>query len=175
MIVIVEGIDRVGKTTLCEKLRERGFIILKDGIDILKDRGFTKREVAIASAAKVDSTFIFAKQLSDSGVNVVLDRCHLTEIVYGWINRGVYEPDVIRDAEKRFAHDTEDDALLVLVEATNIDEACERAGEDLVHHAQMFDVVFSMSPITKFRTNFNNLDEAVNRILKYQKETANDQ
>ena len=53
MIVIVEGIDRVGKTTLCEKLQEKGFVILKDGIDFLKDYKATKSE----ASQSVESVF----------------------------------------------------------------------------------------------------------------------
>ena len=34
MIVIVEGIDRVGKTTLCEKLKKYGFIDFKDNRNV---------------------------------------------------------------------------------------------------------------------------------------------
>ena len=82
MIVIVEGIDRVGKTTLCEKLKERGFILLKDGgLELFTE---DKKEVqANASLAKIDSTLRFIEQMDKQGFNVVVDRLHLTEIVYG--------------------------------------------------------------------------------------------
>ena len=174
MIVIVEGIDRVGKTTLCEKLKDHGFIILKDGIDILRERDLAKEDIAIGSAAKVDTTFIFAKQLSDQGIDVVIDRCHLTELVYGLVGRGICRADIISVSEAKFACEAHNDSVLVLVEPTNVDEACKRAEEDLRQHDILFGDFFSLSPMRKFRTNFNYLDNAVELIMDFKEEWSND-
>lgn len=166
MIVIVEGIDRVGKTTLCEKLQERGFVILKDGIDFLKDYKATKSEASLASASKIDTTFRFILQLHHQGVNVVVDRCHLTEIVYGVCTRKNCDSDLVREFEEGFAAVAGADALLVLVEPTNVDEACERAQEDLRAHDRAFKKVYSNSAMFKMRTSFNELDSTVDFIMK---------
>jgi thymidylate kinase len=83
MIVIVEGIDRVGKTTLCDKLKDKGFIIFKDIWFLHK---FIK-DKATFSVGKLDATLSFLQVLYEQDLNVVCDRLHLTEYVYGTLER----------------------------------------------------------------------------------------
>ena len=167
MIVIVEGIDRVGKTTLCEKLREeRGYVILKDSLEYFSEKCFHTADISLASAAKIETTFAFLKQLHDSGVNVVVDRCHLTEKVYGTINRGFCGSSWIDDFEDKLISELRNKALLILVEPTNIDEACQRAGEDLEPHAKSFAKLFEKSRMHKYKTTFFKLDDAVNYVAE---------
>lgn len=164
MIVIVEGIDRVGKTTLCEKLKERGYLMLKDGLDCFKHAD--KNEVALASAAKIDTTFNFLKEMHDQGVNVVVDRCHLTEMVYGLVGRGACETELIRLFEECLVRELKSKALLILVEPTNVQEACERAMEDLTAHHEAFTKLFEVSRMHKYKTTFFKLDDAVNYVAE---------
>lgn len=163
MIVIVEGIDRVGKTTLCEKLNKKGFVTLKDDIALLSGM---KREIkSNCSVAKLDTTFLFLEQLHNQGVNVVVDRLHLTEMVYGKCDRQGYTCDhIIKDLEAEFFEKMGLNAVLVLVEATNIDEANERAEKDLTRHANLFKAYYQLSPMIKMRTTFPELDRTVKSI-----------
>ena len=167
MIVIVEGIDRVGKTTLCEKLQERGFVLLKDGgLEMFSE---DKREVqANASIAKIDSTFRFIEQMDKQGTNVVVDRLHLTEIVYAKCEKGrvVYDEDVLA-LEQEFFNNVGSRALLVLVEPTNAEEAFERSGTNQKKHIELFKSYYRTSPLMKLRTNFNELDDVVNKIFNW--------
>lgn len=164
MIVIVEGIDRVGKTTLCEKLQSKGFVILKDSIE-----GFAKEKkeiMAKASLAKIDTTFAFLHLLNDQGVNVVVDRLHLTELVYGKCDRNGYVcDDDVRDLEREFFELMGNNALLVLVDTDFVTGASERAERDLSKHHSLFKSYYQLSPMMKMRTNFNELDEAVSKIM----------
>lgn len=165
MIVIVEGIDRVGKTTLCKKLQEKGFVILKDrGLGLFEN---DKQEVkASCSLAKIDSTLGFIEQLHNQGVNVVVDRLHLTELVYGKATRGrlVYDEDV-EELEREFFEKVGSNAVLVLVTPTIEKEAFERSGEDQSKHVSLFKSYFKTSPMRKIRTNFDTLDKTVKRII----------
>ena len=81
MLVILEGMERTGKSTLAKALEERGFINFKDhnrfrefGVDAVKHR--------------LDSTLSFLIALNEAGQDVVLDRFHLSEIVYSISYRG---------------------------------------------------------------------------------------
>lgn len=75
MIVILEGMERTGKSTLADEFEKRGFVKFKDhnrfleyGVENVKHR--------------LDSTFSFIQALDRAGTNVVLDRFHISEIVY---------------------------------------------------------------------------------------------
>lgn len=82
MIVILEGMERTGKSTLADEFEKRGFVKFKDhnrfreyGVDTVKHR--------------LDSTFSFLQALDQAGTNVVLDRFHISEIVYSRFYRKV--------------------------------------------------------------------------------------
>ncbi len=64
MIVLIEGIDRVGKTTLANKLESQGFIYLKD--EFLLDGEFIK-EFADYSVGKCDTLLALALKLNANG------------------------------------------------------------------------------------------------------------
>lgn len=166
MIVIVEGIDRVGKTTLCEKLQERGFIALKDSLEIFEH--MTHESKARYSLGKIDTTFRFLEQMEQQGLDVVIDRLHLTEVVYGKCDRsGHTREHEIEVLEAEFFDKMGAKALLVLVEPTNQEEANERAEKNLSKHADVFKSLFRTSKLLKMRTDFNSLDSAVERILNW--------
>lgn len=82
MIVILEGMERTGKSTLADEFEKRGFVKFKDhnrfreyGVDSVKHR--------------LDSTFSFLQALDHAGTNVVLDRFHISEIVYSRFYRKI--------------------------------------------------------------------------------------
>lgn len=81
MIVILEGMERTGKSTLAKALEERGFINFKD------HNRFREFDVD-AVKHRLDSTLSFLIALNEAGQDVVLDRFHLSEIVYSISYRG---------------------------------------------------------------------------------------
>lgn len=100
MIIIVEGVDRVGKTTLSEIIEER----YRDYIDIIRFRDDTRyvhnhlnREV---NTEKINTL----QNLLEVGVieNIILDRYHMTEFVYGVVERAYKNVDMY-DIDKRLA------------------------------------------------------------------------
>lgn len=76
LIVVVEGLERTGKTTLCKEFEKRGFVYFKDF-----NRINYHNTVGIES--RLDTTLTFLQNLSENGVNVVVDRLHLSEYAYG--------------------------------------------------------------------------------------------
>ena len=80
LIVVVEGLERTGKTTLCKEFEERGFVYFKDFNRINK-------HICCGMESRLDTTLTFLQNLSENGVNVVVDRLHLSEYAYGKIFR----------------------------------------------------------------------------------------
>ena len=87
LIVVVEGLERTGKTTLCKEFEERGFVYFKDFNRINK-------HLCAGMESRLDTTLTFLQNLSENGVNVVVDRLHLSEYAYGKIFRKGYSANV---------------------------------------------------------------------------------
>ena len=75
LIVIVEGLERTGKTTLCKEFEKRGFVYFKD-FNRINYHDVTSLE------GRLDTILTFLQNLSENGVNVVVDRLHLSEYSY---------------------------------------------------------------------------------------------
>ena len=80
MIVILEGLERTGKTTLAKVFEERGFVNFKDHNHL---RDFSVENIA----ERLDSTLSTLIALDKKGINIVLDRFHISEYVYSTIKR----------------------------------------------------------------------------------------
>ena len=87
LIVVVEGLERTGKTTLCKEFEKRGFVYFKDFNRINK-------HICCGMESRLDTTLTFLQNLSENGVNVVVDRLHLSEYAYGKIFRKGYSANV---------------------------------------------------------------------------------
>ena len=81
MIVILEGLERTGKTTLAKIFEEKGFINFKDHNHL---RNFSVESIA----ERLDSTLSTLVALDKKGINIVLDRFHISEYIYSTLNRG---------------------------------------------------------------------------------------
>lgn len=81
MIVILEGLERTGKTTLAKIFEERGFVNFKDRNHL---RDFSVESIA----ERLDSTLSTLIALDKKGINIVLDRFHISEYIYSTLNRG---------------------------------------------------------------------------------------
>lgn len=82
LIVVVEGLERTGKTTLCKEFEKRGFVYFKD-FNRINYHDVTALE------GRLDTTLTFLQNLSENGVNVVVDRLHLSEYSYGNVFRKI--------------------------------------------------------------------------------------
>ena len=81
MIVILEGLERTGKTTLAKIFEEKGFVNFKDHNHL---RNFSVGNIA----ERLDSTLSTLVALDKKGINIVLDRFHISEFVYSTLSRG---------------------------------------------------------------------------------------
>ena len=87
MIVILEGLERTGKSTIAEILENNfGFIRFKDHNHM--------RLMDLSSIAnRLDSTLSMLVSLDKAGKNIVLDRFHISELIYGTNDRGYRDYD----------------------------------------------------------------------------------
>ena len=87
MIVILEGLERTGKSTVAEILENNfGFIRFKDHNHL--------RFMDLKSIAnRLDSTLSMLVSLDKAGKNIVLDRFHISELIYGTNDRGYPDYD----------------------------------------------------------------------------------
>lgn len=87
MIVILEGLERTGKSTVAEILENNfGFIRFKDHNHL--------RFMDLKSIAnRLDSTLSMLVSLDKAGKNIVLDRFHISELIYGTNDRGYRDHD----------------------------------------------------------------------------------
>ena len=159
MIVVIEGIDRVGKTTLAKKLEDGGFIYLKD--EFVLTSNFIKN-FPDYSVGKCDSFVAVSKMLNEQGKNVVIDRLHLTELVYGSTLRndvneqGCFAIDMILAAMG---------AELCLVSPSNLELSNELAGMDQTKMHKLFQFYYKLSSMTKYMVTYEQIDEIANFIL----------
>lgn len=175
MFVIVEGIDRVGKTTLCNRLENNGFIILKDAFGQVKATNEKQQKLLATdssvfpaySLGKLDTAVQYIKALCDKGYNIVVDRLHLTEMVYGFYDRpSMPLIERVKILDRMIDEMFGTQAMLVLVKPTDIEAASERAERDLSSHAEYFEVLFNESCIPRrIETDFYHLDDAVKEIV----------
>ena len=87
MIVILEGLERTGKTSVAEILENNfGFIRFKD------HNHFKLMDIN-SIANRLDSTLSMLVALDKAGKNIVLDRFHISELIYGTNDRGYRNHD----------------------------------------------------------------------------------
>lgn len=82
MIVILEGLERTGKSTVAEILETKyNFVSFKDHNHLMEmDRSFI--------ANRLDATLSMITALDKANIDVVLDRFHISELIYGTYYRG---------------------------------------------------------------------------------------
>ena len=142
-VIVVEGCDRTGKTTLCDQLSN-----------------FLKWPVVKFSQPKVDAMAEYTEALAEHPESFIADRLHLGESVYGPIYRGT--PPVLRSRVLAFEGDLVGrGALLVLLTDTplRVRDRFAQLGEDfakpdhVVEILERFDHEFGFSALSKVRMN----------------------
>lgn len=160
MIVIVEGVDKVGKTTLVNQLVSNGFVRMKDAFVLHGDVD----SFADYSVGKIDSFIVMAQKLQEEGKNVVIDRLHLTELVYGECENGLRAPNISACFELDMVL-ANMGAILCYVKASNLALSNELHGNDQTKHDMLFDYYYRMSSMRKIICTYETIDEVAVRLL----------
>lgn len=156
-MIIVEGIDRVGKTTLVNLLKE------KTGLPVLNDMYLYEtsdmRKDKRVNVEKIKTIVNVARDISDK---FIVDRLHWSEMIYGYFDRGYDNVVSVLDLEEELI---KLGAKIILVVPTDIGESSRQHGSDLSQHANMFEVIFDDSKMDKFKCNYNTLGDAVRWVM----------
>lgn len=162
MIIIVEGIDRVGKTTLCN--------LINDVFDIKthKYKGIVEYK-NMNNLEETDKTLGLFQLAIETDIDIVFDRAYMSDYVYGIIDRN-YSPleasknlKVIED----FICKNNDKFILIMIKPENIDKSNKEHGKDLSKHEILFEDLFKESKINnKALFSYSSLNEALNYIDK---------
>ncbi len=140
MLIIVEGISKVGKTALCNKLSERLNIPI-----LIKERfGFVPQFESMY--ANFGSSRMLLNLLNTcSDINLILDGFHLSERVYGLLDRYYDCVDYYNKIDEKLAE--MEDVILFHVNPINIVESSKQYGMDLEPYYIMFKKLFNNSKI----------------------------
>lgn len=107
MIIVVEGSNRVGKSTIIKKLAKMHNVSTIYNRDIRSEMKDCEQEGYISALAMLD-----ALEATSDSANVILDRFHLSEFVYGLKYRSYLSERMLSVIDKRLA---DMGALLILV------------------------------------------------------------
>ena len=157
-MIIVEGIDRVGKTTLVNLLKEKtGWPVLDDSYlyeteDMRKDKR--------VNIEKIKTIANFARDVNDK---FIVDRLHWSEMIYGYCDRGDDNVVPVLDVEDEFV---KAGAKIILVVPTDIEISSKQHGKDLRKHAELFECMFDDSKMKKFKCDYNTLSDAVRWVIE---------
>lgn len=172
-IIIVEGIDRVGKTTLISKLQNelklkcnKDVVVFKDVYEAEMFGGWTiySRDI---STEKLLSTFNFLKSVESLDLIVILDRFHLSEYVYGKVNRG-YVNNTMFKVDDLLSNMSTD---LILVTPTDITKSSEEHGCDLTENEKEYKQFFDKTKIkNKYMCTYCTMDDIITLEVQKTKE-----
>ncbi len=176
MIIIIEGIDRVGKTTLAKKLSE------KYNIPIFKQERIGGNEIQLnmgcrnngrmMKSSNILMNYIRACTLVDfwnwSGYNenIIVDRFHWTEAVYSLVDRNSTEPMHMMMHLEREMLKQKDKYLIIQVMPTSIKESSRQHGKDLSKHQEEFNKLYDESKLNKYRCSYCSIDMAVDEVYR---------
>lgn len=162
MIIAVEGIDRTGKSTFCEALSENtGFVnFYVPESDIVRNEDKNMYDEA-------DKCLKLAILAGLSSTDVVFDRFHISDFVYGVLNR-CYDID---EALKLFKKVDEKLAKLGVVvyyfKPKTVAYSSVIEGRDLSKEYELFELFKEASSCVVVETDYDHVAQQVKR-LKYK-------
>lgn len=122
MILILEGVSGSGKTSLAKILKRYGFAYFKDNFIAKRlDPMLLNEKKKDYIEARLEAQAAMVKAMANADVNVILDRFHLSEWVYGYVERG-YSADYVWSIDEALA-ETGDVRQIILTRNTKRDFA----------------------------------------------------
>ena len=160
MIIAVEGIDRTGKSTFCEALSDNtGFVnFYVPESDIVKNKDKNMYDEA-------DKCLKLATLADLSSTDVVFDRFHISDFVYGILNRN-YDID---EATRLFKKVDEKLAKLGVVvyyfKPKTVAYSSVLEGRDLSKEYELFELFKEASSCVVVETDYNHVTQQVKRLM----------
>lgn len=163
-IIIVEGIDRVGKTTLVDMLVGTGmFVKLKD--EFINPIGKADYDFANYSYGKCETMYVVAKEMAEQGLNVVIDRMYLTEYIYGTEFRsGHVRGGYITELEDVIKSDGL--TTMVYMQCKDVVGASKRAGVNQQRIHDLFEDVMKRVNVPVIYGCYENIEQVFKRVIR---------
>lgn len=159
MIILVDGIDRTGKTTLVEKLSmEFNYPVFKDDTRYSLSHGNM-----VLNSEKLNTLInVIEKGLVK---DAIFDRFHWTEFIYGKVDRGYVNCDVY-DMERRLENYSikTGNVVQVIMYPDDIDRSNKEHGSGLNEHMFLFDFVANMTNVYTIKATYNSIDDCIQKI-----------
>ena len=151
MIVILEGPNKCGKTTLARHLiKNYGFAYFKD--TRIETRELTNEQKKEVIEHDIEAQANLLKAIAND-INLIVDRFHITEFVYGSLNRG-YESNCVKIAEEMLK-----DANVKIIYLSRYNNSVDELGV-------MYDEVFNNTKIPYLEFDIKNSKiELLNKYL----------
>lgn len=173
-MIIIEGIDRVGKTTLANKISEElGIKILNDPYMQYSYLSFNEELIASEKVKeshndieinieRMNAFLNYYEQFGNKQQQFIVDRFHVSELVYGWCDRGYLALEPFEKIDRRLMNL---DTIIMYVEPTNLQWSSKQHGKDLYAHHRMFEVIMETNvKCAVIKCNYNTLNEAVCKV-----------
>ena len=160
MIIAVEGIDRTGKSTFCEALSDSsGFTnFYAPESDIVKNKDKNMYDEA-------DKCLKLAVLANLSATDVVFDRFHISDFVYGIVNRN-YD---VKEAMKLFKKVDKKLANLGVViyyfKPKTVAYSSVLEGRDLTEEYELFETFKEMSSCVVIETDYEHITKQIKRLM----------
>lgn len=145
MIVVVEGINGVGKTKFCERLHNKtGIPSYCENISIADMKVMYSSNGETIRSIMVEKMLTALEVLKETESDMIFDRFHLTEWVYGWIERNA----TIRSGISKVDDMLSDmGAKIVLFHPVDIAQINEKYKKDFTEYEKMFSKIKSKCDI----------------------------
>lgn len=158
-IIVVEGIDRVGKTTIANMIR--------DNMDVEPHLKFSlfKHDESFISYNQMDSDNEADKMsqlltIADTfGNNVIFDRFHLSDFVYGVVNRGYKFSKAYSNMQSIDIMLSEMRSILVYVMPVDLKRSSNEHGSSLEMHHRLMEAAFEDSFMNKIAVDYSVVED----------------
>lgn len=172
MVIIIEGIDRVGKTTLANKISEEFDVPIykQDRIGGNFVNLSRSRSGNISAYINILDNYVRAKTLVDfwnwSGFtqNIIMDRFHWTEAVYSLVDRDcLLQYENMKLIEKSML-EHKDKYMVIYIAPTDIKWSSRQHGKDLARHNEEFNRLYKDSKLNKYMCSLFSIDMAIDKV-----------
>ena len=168
MVIIIEGIDRVGKTTMANKIKEvfGGEIFKAERVEI--PYASLDENNALSYGYCMGQVQLFNQTYANNKVrHIIIDRFHWTEYVYTKLQRDIKLDEwYYKNIEKEMLKNKQG---YLMIQMMPIDiKVCSRMhGSDLYMHQKLFDCVYKDSELLKYKCTYKSDVLVIDVIRKF--------
>lgn len=154
MLIIVEGIDRVGKTTLCNML-SKSF-----GIKIFKHDSKLFKLEKMDNDNETDKAIKIYELCKLLKGNLILDRSYWSDFVYGVLERGYSILDALENL-KKIESVYKNGVIIVYVKPVDLKFSSKLNGADLTKYNDLFESVRKGTKCKVIDCTYESLEKVV--------------